>query len=741
MRPALWSGGDSTTLISQLYGKPRQDVHRLSYVKAPSTRYKLYPQRAVESSELGSFAVFFNQIMARLLTGMRDPSIYQDGTYVVELEPSAPHFAELFHGLSHGSAFPVTWGPHGVVSVPVEQVDKPFPVGTVEILVRDIPVDLQTEAFGEALLSLAGYKVLYPSSTTDPLYPAPTDKTTVYLLGSRWGDNPAGFTHRYNPSICILSVFPHPTDPALHRLPTKLSGQGISPHISCLLRNDPLHPRLHVSPFHPTSGLPETESLPAGWKTSPNNPFTKGALVSYNKSDGTTRQAYIVNVDNAASPPQYEIRCVGDTDPSHHIFTIAERLAQVHQPAYVVKAGCARGSKQVPPRHTDPMVVDSHPLTKQIPMADPLLLKNCFASLENLSLANGHDMEVDEPFLPCPPLPSTTAAKAKQELHRLGRSDATSWRRVVSEASNTGTGALRSQKIDIFPKVSIGSLTGTSAPLPGGAGRNALFHSPMVSGIPKTFVTAAPFPGGVERPLGTTVSKPCSTVKPSRTTAPPVCTTHVDPAGANQVTGDKQSPTAGTLKVSSVTADCSSGKIISESSPSIAPGPATPPSAVAIAPNTVKQSAAISPPPPMRKRIHAKRSDPQVIQEVLQVLPEAKCILKRDRGPSHYPLIPPFGKSCHSSTSSSPSSLNPCKKKFGFKTQPQSLQRDLQPSFPLPPPPVRHSTRIRSAPIPFWESPTTHANSTISRPMARSPSQCTQGGSTAPGLPARGCPT
>ncbi|GAX84824.1 hypothetical protein CEUSTIGMA_g12245.t1 [Chlamydomonas eustigma] len=275
MCPAFLCGGDSTTLISQLYGKPRQDVHRLSYVKAPSTRYKLYPQRAVESSELGSFAVFFNQLMARLLTGMRDPSIYQNGTYVVELEPSAPHFAELFHGLSHGCAFPVSWGPHGVVSVPVEQVDKPYPVGTVEILVRDIPVDLQTEVFGEALLSLAGYKVLYPSSTTDPLYPAPSDKTTVYLLGSRWGDNPAGFTHRYNPSICILSVFPHPTDPALHRLPTKLSGPGISPHISCLLRNDPLHPRLHVSPHHPNSGLPETESLPAGWKTSPNTSFTR----------------------------------------------------------------------------------------------------------------------------------------------------------------------------------------------------------------------------------------------------------------------------------------------------------------------------------------------------------------------------------------------------------------------------------------------------------------------------------
>ncbi|GAX82451.1 hypothetical protein CEUSTIGMA_g9878.t1, partial [Chlamydomonas eustigma] len=521
MRPALWSGGDSPTLISQLYGKPRlprQDVHRLNYVKAPSTRHKLYPQRAVESSELGSFAVFFNHAMARLLTGMRDPSIYQDGTYVVELEPSAPHFAELFHGLSHGSAFPVTyWGPHGVVSVPVKQVDKPYPVGivgTVEILVRDIPVDLQTEAFGEALLSLAGYKVLYPSSTTDPLYPAPRDKTTVYLLGSRWGDNPAGFTHRYNPSICILSLFPHPTDPALHRLPTKLSGPGISPHISCLLRNDPLHPRLHVSPHHPTSGVPETESLPAGWKTSPNNynnSFTKGALVSYNKSDGTTRQAYILNVDNSASPPQFEIRCVGDTDPSHHIFTIAERLAKAHQPAYVVKAGCARGNKQVTPRHTDPMVVDSHPLTQQIPMADPLLLKNCFASLGNLSLATGHDMEVDEPFLPCPPLPFTTAAKAKQEMHRLGRSDATSWRRVVSEASNARTGALSSQQIDLSPKVSLVSLNGTSAPLPGGAGRNALFHSPMVSGIPKTFVTAAPFPGGVERPLGTTVSKPCST--------------------------------------------------------------------------------------------------------------------------------------------------------------------------------------------------------------------------------------
>jgi hypothetical protein len=40
----------------------------------------------------------------------------------------------------------------------------------VEILVGDIHVDLQTvldgaEAFGEALLSLAGYKVLNPSST------------------------------------------------------------------------------------------------------------------------------------------------------------------------------------------------------------------------------------------------------------------------------------------------------------------------------------------------------------------------------------------------------------------------------------------------------------------------------------------------------------------------------------------------------------------------------------------------
>ncbi|GAX85912.1 hypothetical protein CEUSTIGMA_g13328.t1 [Chlamydomonas eustigma] len=184
---------------------------------------------------------------------------------------------------------------------------------------------------------------------------------------------------------------------------------------------------------------------------------------------------------------------------------------------------------------------------------------------------------------------------------------------VVSEASNARTGALRSQQIDLFPKVSLGSLNGTSAPLPGGAGRNALFHSPMVSWIPKTFVAAASFPGGVEGPLGTSVSKPCSTVTTSSTTAPPVCTTHVDPAGAKQFTGDKKSPTAGTLspfplKVSSVTAVCSSGKMFSGSGPPIAPGPATP-SAVVFAPNTVKQTAAISSSPQMRKRIHAKRSD------------------------------------------------------------------------------------------------------------------------------------
>ncbi|GAX84823.1 hypothetical protein CEUSTIGMA_g12244.t1 [Chlamydomonas eustigma] len=265
------------------------------------------------------------------------------------------------------------------------------------------------------------------------------------------------------------------------------------------------------------------------------------------------------------------------------------------------------------------MVVDSHPLTQQIPMADPLLLKNCFASLGNLSLANGHDMEVDEPLLPCPPLPFTTAAKAKQEMHRLGRSDATSWRRVVSEVSNASIGALSSQQIDLSPKVSLVSLNGTSAPLPGGAGRNALFHSQMVSGIPKTFVTAAPFPGGVERPLGTTVSKPCSTVTTPSTTAPPVCTTHVFLAGAKPVKGDKKSPTAGTLKVSSVTTDCSPGKKSSESSPPIAPGPATPPTTVAFASNTVKQTAAFSSSPLMRKRVHAKRSDPQAIQEVLQV--------------------------------------------------------------------------------------------------------------------------
>ncbi|GAX80253.1 hypothetical protein CEUSTIGMA_g7691.t1 [Chlamydomonas eustigma] len=273
--PALWSGGDTTTLISQLYGKPRQDVHRLKYVKAPSTRYKLYPQRAVESSELGSFAVFFNQLMARLLTGMRDPSIYKDGTYVVELEPSAPNFS------------------------------------------------------------------------TDYLMAAPFQSLGDHM----------------ELSLCLWNKWINPTL----------------------------------------------------W----------------------------------------------------------------------------------------------------IPMADPLLLKNCFASLGNLSLANGHDMEVDEHFLPCPPLPFTTAAKAKQEMHRLGRSDATSWRRVVSEASNARTGALSSQQIDLSPK------------------------------------------------------------------------------GINQ-------------------------KKNSETISPIAPGPATPPTAVAFAPNTVKQTAAFSSTPPMRKRVHAKRSDPQAIQEVLQ---------------------------------------------------------------------------------------------------------------------------
>jgi len=686
MRLALWSGGDSTNLISKLVGKPRQDVHRLSYVKAPSTRFKLYPQRAVESSEVGSFAVFFDQHMARLLAGMRDPSIYKDGTYVVELEPSAPHFAELFHGLSHGSALPVMWHSHGVVSVPVEQVDKPYPVGTVEILVRDIHVDLQTEAFGEALLSLAGYKVLYPASTTDPLYPVPDDKTTVYLLGSRWGDNPAGFTHRYNPSICIMSVLPHPTDPALHRLPTKLSGQEISPPISCLLRNDPLHPRLHGSPYHPTSGLPDTGSLPAGWISSPPiNPFTKGAMVSYNKSDGTTRQAYIVNVDNAASPPQYEIRCIGDTDPSHHIFTIAERLTQAHRPAYEVQTCLARDSKQAPPQNTDPMVVDSHPMTHQ------------------------------------------------KEKHPLSRSDATSWRQVASNASHTRPESSRAQQ---NPKVSFGPINITSMPLLGSAGRNALVYSQRVAGLPKTCSTAAPFSECVGSFQGTAKSKPCSMVIPKGGTTTPFCKTRVDPPRAKKFTGEKQMPIAS--KVNPATGVCTSGKTNSEPSPSNAPRLATPPSVVAVDQNTVKQTAAIAPPTSIRKRIQVRRSDPQDIQEALQKLTETKSVLKRVRCPSHYPLIPPFGKSAHSSTYPSPGSLAACKHKSGLTTKLHSGQRDTPPPPPFPPVPIRHSTRMRSAPIPFWESPTTHAKS---RPLARSPSQCSQGGSTAPGLPARGCPT
>jgi hypothetical protein len=101
-------------------------------------------------------------------------------------------------------------------------------------------------------------------------------------------------------------------------------------------------------------------------------------------------------------------------------------------------------------------------------------------------------------------------------------------------------------------------------------------------------------------------------------------------------------------------------------------------------------------------------------------------------------LIPPFGKSAHSSTYPSPGSLAACKHKSGLTTKLHSGQRDTPPPPPFPPVPIRHSTRMRSAPIPFWESPTTHAKS---RPLARSPSQCSQGGSTAPGLPARGCPT
>jgi hypothetical protein len=43
-------------------------------------------------------------------------------------------------------------------------------------------------------------------------------------------------------------------------------------------------------------------------------------------------------------------------------------------------------------------------------------------------------------------------------------------------------------------------------------------------------------------------------------------------------------------------------------------------------------------------------------------------VLKRVRCPSHYPLIPPFGKSAHSSTYPSPGSLAACKNKSGLTT-------------------------------------------------------------------------
>jgi hypothetical protein len=109
-------------------------------------------------------------------------------------------------------------------------------------------------------------------------------------------------------------------------------------------------------------------------------------------------------------------------------------------------------------------------------------------------------MSLDEPFLPCPPLPTTTSTKDQKEKHPLSRSDATSWRQVASNASHTRPESSRAQQ---NPKVSLGPINITSITLPGSVGRNALVYSQRVAGLPKTCSTDAPFPECVESFHGT----------------------------------------------------------------------------------------------------------------------------------------------------------------------------------------------------------------------------------------------
>jgi hypothetical protein len=140
----------------------------------------------------------------------------------------------------------------------------------------------------------------------------------------------------------------------------------------------------------------------------------------------------------------------------------------------------------------------------------------------------------------------------------------------------------------------------------------------------------------------------------------------------------------------------------------------------------------------IRKRIHVRRSDPQDIQEALQKLTETKSVLKRVRCPSHYPFIPPFGKSAHSSTCPSPGSLAACKKNLVLLLN-STAGKGTPHRHPLFHRSLSVTAHICGQLLFLSGNPPLLMLKVGLWPVA--PASAPQGGSTALGLPARGCPT
>ena len=300
-RAISWRGGETASLPSRLFHSPRMEEPRTSYMVAPSAVYHLLVNQAVPPADLRAFSVAFDQHLHPLLKGMPRKGIMSNGSWQIELTPEGPHFAELFRSFSSGGCFPFSWGTRGIVSIPVIVKESSNPIGAVELLIRNIPIELSKSGLPEAMLSLGGYIVTYPTSSAAPLYPALL-QDQLYVLSCRLGDNPAGFMDRYNASAMIVTILPPPNDPFLRDIPISCPVLGHQ-SISILIRDDPLNAHGgHQRPSHPLAqagyglgrhghaprdNLPGAETLPAGWTATATAPPARGPAAAVRSFSGS----------------------------------------------------------------------------------------------------------------------------------------------------------------------------------------------------------------------------------------------------------------------------------------------------------------------------------------------------------------------------------------------------------------------------------------------------------------------